>query len=348
MKTGDLGAMGSTVQVSLVTGGAGFVGRALVDALRARGDRVIVAEPFGEPHRHDVEFARVDIRDTAALSALSVGVTTIFHNASLVHTKRNRIDDVWSVNLGGSRSVLRAAFDQRVKKLVYVSTASAVYEGRDIEHGDERLPYATKSQAPYADSKIQAEQEILAANGQRGVATCAIRPHVVFGPGDRRFIPAIVSKAKAGKLRLGVGIRNRKLSDFTYVSNLIDALLAADERLALDSPVAGQAYFVTNGEPVPFFDFVGDVLGELGMPPIIGQVPYPIAYAAAALKEGIDTLRGGTLNEDGMTRFAVRYMVRHHYFAIDKARRDLGYEPKVSLAEGIRLTCNALRQQGLA
>lgn len=349
MKTGEAEATGDKAQVSLVTGGAGFVGRALVDALRARGDRVIVVEPFGEPHRADIQFERVDIRDTAALSKLCAGVTSIFHNASLVHTKHNREDDVWSVNLGGSRSVLRAAFQNHVPKLIYVSTASAVYEGRDIEHGDESLPYCTKSQAPYADSKIQAEQEILNANGQRGLATCAIRPHVIFGPGDRRFIPAIVSKAKAGKLRLGVGIGNRKLSDFTYVSNLIDALLAADERLALDSKVAGQAYFITNGEPMPFFGFVGDVLKELGMPPIIGSVPYPIAYAAAAIKEGIDTLRGGTLNaEDGMTRFAVRYMVRHHYFAIDKARRDLGYEPKVSLREGIRLTCDALKQQGLA
>lgn len=334
-------------QKSLVTGGGGFVGRALVDALKARGDHVIVAEPFGQPWREDVEFAKVDIRDTAALSALCEGVTTIFHNASLVHTKHNRSDDVWSVNLGGSRSVLRAAFNAHVKKLVYVSTASAVYEGRDIENGDETLPYCKKSQAPYADSKIQAEQEILAANGQRGVATCAIRPHVIFGPGDGRFIPAIVKKAKAGKLRLSVGLRNRKLSDFTYVSNLVDALLLADERLSLDSKIAGQAYFITNGEPRPFFDFVGDVLRELGMPPIVGAVPFPVAYAAAAVKEGLDTLRGGTLNaEDGMTRFAVRYMVKHHYFNIDKARRDLGYVPKISLREGIRLTCADLKQHG--
>src|SRR5688572_18781934 len=106
--------------ISLVTGGAGFVGRALVDALVKRGDCVVVAEPFGEPFRDDIRFERVDIRDTEALSGLCAGVTTIFHNASLVHTKQNRIDDVWSVNLGGSRSVLRAAFNARVEKLVYV------------------------------------------------------------------------------------------------------------------------------------------------------------------------------------------------------------------------------------
>jgi len=330
-------------QISLVTGGGGFVGRALVDALVKRGDRVIVVEPFGEPFRADIRFERVDIRDTEALTALCQGVTTIFHNASLVHTKHNRVDDVWSVNLGGSRSVLRAAWAARVPKLVYVSTASAVYEGKDIENGDESMPYATKSQAPYADSKIAAEREILAANGQRGVLTCAIRPHVIFGPGDRRFIPAIVGKARAGQLRLSVGLGNDKLSDFTYVDNLVDALLAADQKLTPESPVAGQAYFITNGEPMPFFGFVGKVLKELGLPRIVGAVPYPIAYAAAAIKEGLDTLRGGTLNaEDGMSRFAVRYMVRHHYFDIAKARRDLGYSPRINLEQGIRLTCKAL------
>lgn len=342
-------AMQSRQQVSLVTGGAGFVGRALVDALRARGDQVIVIEPSGAPFRDDIRFERCDIRDTAALASLCEGVDTVFHNASLVHTKHNRVDDVWSVNLGGARSVLRACWQSRVKKLVYVSTASAVYEGKDIERGDESLPYAKKSQAPYADSKIAAEREILAASGQRGVLTCAIRPHVVFGPGDRRFLPAVLQKAKAGKLRLGVGMQNRKLSDFTYIDNLVDALLLADERLSADSPVAGQAYFITNGEPMPFFDFIGRVLRELGLPKIIGSVPYPIAYAAATVKEAIDTLRGGTLNaEDGMSRFAVRYMVRHHYFDIGKARRELGYSPRIGLDEAIRLTCGELRRQGLA
>jgi nucleoside-diphosphate-sugar epimerase len=341
MKTGE--------QVSLVTGGGGFVGRALVAALVARGDRVIVVEPFGDPFRDDVQFERVDIRDSAELTRVCEGVDTVFHNASLVHTKHNREEDVWSVNLGGARSVLRACWNARVKKLVYVSTASAVYEGKDIENGDETLPYSKVSQAVYADSKIAAEQEVLRANGQRGVLTCAIRPHVIFGPGDTRFLPAILKRAKGGSLRLSVGVGNDKLSDFTYIDNLIDALLLADEKLTPGSPVAGSAYFVTNGEPMVFFDFVKQVLRELGLPRIVGAVPFPIAYAAAAVKEGLDTLRGGTLNaEDGMSRFAVKYMVRHHYFNIGKAQRELGYAPRVGLGEGIKRTCADLRQRGQA
>jgi sterol-4alpha-carboxylate 3-dehydrogenase (decarboxylating) len=244
---------------------------------------------------------------------------------------------VWSVNLDGSRHVLRACQEEGVPKLIYVSSASAVYEGKDIEGGDETMGYSRISQAPYADSKIAAEKMLLAANGHKGVHTVAIRPHVVFGPGDTRFLPAILARARAGRLRFGIG--KGKLSDFTYVSNLIDALLRAELCLDAGENVAGEAFFVTNGEPMAFFDFVGAVLCKLSLPPIIGTIPYPIAYGVAALAEAIDTFRGGTLNaEDGFSRFAVRYMATHHYFSIEKARTRLGYVPRVNLAEGIDRT----------
>jgi sterol-4alpha-carboxylate 3-dehydrogenase (decarboxylating) len=320
-----------------------------VVALRRRGDRVTVVEQRGEPHRDDIHFVRADIRDAEQLDELFAGVDTVFHNASLVHTKHNREADVWDVNLGGARKVLRACWRQRVPKLIYVSSASAVYEGRDIENGDESLPYSRISQAPYADSKIAAEREILNANGSEGVATCALRPHVIFGPGDNRFLPAILASAKAGSLRFSVGLFNRKLSDFTYVDNLVGALLLADERLALGSVVAGQPYFITNGEPTRFFAFVNKLLALLALPPILFPLPYSLVYAAAAAAEALDTLRGGTLNnENGMSRFAVRYMCTHHYFSIDKARRQLGYEPAICLDEGLRRTVAHLRAIGAA
>jgi sterol-4alpha-carboxylate 3-dehydrogenase (decarboxylating) len=201
------------------------------------------------------------------------------------------------------------------------------------------------SQAPYADSKIEAERAVLAANDpEGGLATCALRPHVIFGPGDTRFLPAIVGRAKAGKLGTGVGL-TPKLSDFTYVSNLVDALLAADERLAAgDDTVAGEAYFVTNGEPRPFFDFVAQVLDGLGLPPVRRHVPFRLAHSVAAVAELVDRLRGReVVPETGMSRFAIRYMCTHHYFKIDKAARDLGYVPAVSLDEGIERTLASMR-----
>jgi sterol-4alpha-carboxylate 3-dehydrogenase (decarboxylating) len=331
---------------SLVTGGSGFTGRHLVDALVARGDEVTVVDMLPKPPREDVRYIEADICDQAAMRAACEGVDVVFHNASLVHTKRNQEARVWAVNFDGSKNVLAACQKARVKRLVYVSSASAVYEGRDIENGDERMPYSSISQAPYADSKIAAEKAILAASGEGGVLTCAIRPHVIFGPGDQRFLPAILERARSGRLKFAVG-REVKYSDFTYISNLVDALLLADEKLTPGSGVAGQAYFVTNGEPMPFWEFVRRVLARFGLPPIRGTVPYLVAYAAAAAAEAIDTLKGGTLNaEDGMTRFAIKYMCTHHYFSIEKAKRDLGYRPGVSLEEGIDRTARHFEARG--
>lgn len=334
-------------QLSVVTGGGGFVGRHLVNSLLARGDEVRVldiAEPKGLA---GAEFAKVDITDPKAVREALAGATSVFHNASLVHTKQNKADFVWKVNYDGALNVLDACKDHGIGKYVYVSSGSVVYEGENIVNGDESLPYAESNQAPYAHSKVQAEKKILALNGEGGVYTTALRPHVIFGPGDTRFMPAVLEHAKSGRLRFQVGL-GVWLSDYTYVQNLVDALVLADEKLTPDSPVAGSVYFITNGEPMAFWEFVRRVLARLGLPPIRGKIPKEIPYAIAAIKEGIDTLRGGTISpEDGLTRFAIRYMCTHHFFSIQRARKDLGYEPKVSIDEGIEITCKHLEDHGL-
>jgi sterol-4alpha-carboxylate 3-dehydrogenase (decarboxylating) len=336
--------------VSLVTGGAGFVGAAIAGALKARGDRVIVLDLAPECPVQGVDYRRVDICDAAAVIEACRGVDTVIHNASIVHTKQNKQDIVWAVNLGGTENMLAAAQQNRVPRFVYISSGSVVYEGKDIENGDESLPYSSVSQAPYADSKIAAEKLVLAQNGKGGMATCALRPHVVFGPGDNRFMPTLLAKGRNGQLRVQIG-RGVWLSDYTYVTNMTDAVLLADEALAkdgLNSVAAGQAYFITNGEPMPFWDFIRKVATRLGFPPVKYKAPQSLVYAIAAVKEGIDTLKGGTLNaEDGLTRFAIRYMCTHHYFSIEKARRELGYDPAVSVEEGIERTCQHLEAMGM-
>lgn len=333
---------------SVVTGGRGFVGYHLVDALMARGDDVTVIDMADSAHRNDVRYLKADVCDPDAMVRACEGADIVFHNASVVHTKQNLVDEVWRINLGGTENVMRACEKAGVARILYVSSASAVYEGHDIRNGDETLPYSRISQAPYADSKIAAEKAVIAANGSK-LATCAIRPHVIFGPGDRRLIPNLLVRARNGSLRFAVGREKKKLSDFTYVDNLIDAMLRADERLAPGSTVAGQAYFITNGEPMGFWDFVEIFLEKFGAKPLIGSVPYPVAYGIAAVVEGFDTLRGGTLGqEDGFTRFAIKYMCTDHYFSIAKAKRDLGYDPKVSIREGIERTIAHLRATGQA
>lgn len=334
---------------SLVTGGCGFLGRAVVDALADRGDVVTVLDHRVDPWRSDVQFVRGDICDPQVVDDAIAGQDVVFHSASLVHTKHNRLETVRAVNIDGTRNVLRACQQSAVPRLVYVSSASVVYDGHDIENGDESLPYATSFPAPYAETKRIAEDEVLSANGQHGVLTCAIRPHVVFGPGDTRLLPAILSRAREGKLKFRVGLGEKKLSDFTYVTNVVDAMLAADERLVPGSPVAGQAYFITNGEPMSFWDFVAQVLPPLGYKPPQLAIPRAVAYAAAAVREAFDTyVRGGTLNaEEGLSRFAIRYICSHHYFSHARATRELGYTPRVRMAEGIANAIASCRELGL-
>lgn len=332
----------NTSRKILITGGQGFVGRAMVERFAELGHQVVCADVREAPFRDDVEFLQVDIRDRETVLKACEGVDSIIHNASMVHTKHNREEDVWTVNLGGTENILEACQAHSIPRLVYISSASAVYEGRDIENGDETLSYSRISQAPYADSKIAAEKAVLAFSGTAATQACALRPHVIFGGGDNRFIPTIVEKAEEGKLNRAVGNRD-KLSDFTYISNLVDAVVAAEERLAPGAAVCGQAYFITNGEPMVWFDFIEKLLVEMGYPPIKGKVPFWLAYSVAAIAEWIDTLKGGTLNaENGLTRFSIRYMVTHHYFDISKARRDLEWEPAVSLDQGIKLTVQQL------
>ena len=341
---------------SLVTGARGFVGQWLVTALAERGDEVVATdiEAPSDPSTlpEGVRFVRADLTDPIAMQAVcrDAAPASIFHSASVVHTRHFGADRLRAINVEGTRQLLDAAVAEGTQRFIYVSSASVVYDGRDIEDGDEGLPYASRFPAPYAATKAEAEAMVLSrARGGGDIRTVAIRPHVVFGPGDTRFLPAVLTRAKAGRLKLGVG-RRQSLSDFTYIDNLTDALLRADDALAGPDHVGnGEAYFVSNGEPMDFFDFVGRVLAALGLPPVKARVPYALAFGAAAVAERWQAMRGVPIgHEDGLSTFAVRYMCTHHYFSIAKARRDLGYVPQVSIDEGIRRTCAHLKADGWA
>lgn len=339
--------------LSVVTGGTGFVGRRLVQSLVARGDKVRVLD-IATPSSQDdlmnkkVEFLKTDITNMDAVRTGVAGATTVFHVASVVHTKQNQQDFVFKVNLGGTQNLIQACKDdEAVQKLIYVSSGGVVYQGEDIENGDETLPYATTSRAPYVLSKIKAEQEVL-KSASASLATISLRPHVIFGPNDIRFLPAVIKNAKQGKLKFQIG-RGNWMSDYTYVDNLIDACLLADEKLDATSPISGQAYFITNGEPMPFWDFVRSILKRLDLPPMSDTpIPHQPVLALAHVREWFDTyVRGGTIDaEDGFTPFAISYMCTHHYFSIERARRELGYEPKVSIAEGLERTCQYIEAHG--
>jgi nucleoside-diphosphate-sugar epimerase len=319
---------------ALVTGANGFVGRHLVRALAARGDEVRAVDV-----RPGENVIAADIRDQDAMERACEGVDLVFHAASRIQTRTTGASEVFDVNVGGTQKLMRACRKHGVTRLVYVSSASVVYDGRDLENGDESRPYPAHFHAPYAETKARAEREVLEANDDK-LATCAIRPHIVFGPGDTLFLPAILSRARSGRLKAYVGDA-RKKSDFTYVGNLVDGLLLAGDALAPGTKLAGQAYFVTNAEPIAFWEMVGRLLDGIGLPRPKMRVPFPIAYSAAAFREGLDAIRGLATSEESLTRFSIRYLTTHHYFSCAKAERDFGYTPRVSLDEGIALTVAA-------
>lgn len=328
---------------AVVTGGNGFVGRHLVRALAARGDEVITMD-LAEWAGGDAPAIRsvvADLRDADALAKACEGADAVFHVASRVQTRKTGAEEVFDVNVGGTRKLLSACRARGVSRLVYVSSASVVYGGEDVAGGDETLPYPARFHAPYAEAKARAEEEVLRAN-DGALATCAIRPHIIFGPGDTRFFPAVLSRARSGRLKAYVG-DPKKLSDFTYVDNLVDALLTAGDALSHESALAGQAYFVTNGEPLGFWELVGRLLDGLELPRPTFRVPYPIAFGAAAVRETLDAMRGIATSEESLTRFTIRYLTTHHYFSCAKAQRDFGYRPRVGLDEGVARTIAALR-----
>ena len=319
----------------LVTGGCGFVGAAVAGAFADAGHDVTAVSRHCRPFRDDITFVNLDITRRAEFTDLCRGIDSIVHSASIVQTNNAGRAAVWEVNHGGTESVLAACRQHGIPKLVHVSSASVVYGGRDIENGDESLPYARAALTAYADSKIVAEKSVLAFARLGNTRACALRPHLVFGPGDNRFIPNILARAGRGGIR-EVGRRD-KLTDFTYITNVVDAVLAAERALDTASPVCGQAYFITNDEPVPFFDVVERLLKGLDQPPLRGKVPFWLAYAGAveALRSLAPKQPG---SEDGISRFTVRYLATHHYFSIEKARRDFGWTPRVPLEEGIART----------
>jgi nucleoside-diphosphate-sugar epimerase len=318
---------------ALVTGGGGFLGGAIVRRLVARGDRVrsLSRRRYPELDALGVEQIRGDVADLGPTEAAVAGCDVVFHVAAKA--------GVWGAyaeyhraNVIGTQNVVAACRKHGVHRLVYTSSPSVVLAGRDLEGVDESTPYPKHYEGAYPKTKAEAERLVLAANGP-DIATVALRPHLIWGPGDNHLIPRILERGRAGLLRR-IGQAN-KLIDSIYIDNAADAHLLAADRLASGSPIAGKAYFLSNGEPIPLWDLINRILATAGVPPVTRSVPIWVAYTAGLLLETIYTMLGRR-DEPPMTRFLARELTTAHWFNIGAARRDLGYEPKVSIAEGLR------------
>lgn len=325
---------------ALVTGGGGFLGGAIVRALRQRGWAVRSFTRTAYPWLEEfgVEQVLGDLADPEAVNRAVAGVDVVFHTAAKAGVW-GRAADFYATNVTGTENVLAACKAAGVRRLVYTSTPSVVHGGGDLEGADESVPYPTHFDAPYPETKAIAERAVLAANGPE-LATVALRPHLIWGPGDPHLVPRILARAREGKLRR-VGSRPVKV-DVTYIDNATDAHLMAAEKLDIGTPPAGKAYFISNGEPVDLWGFIDRVLAAAGLPPVTRSVSVWKARLAGRVLEAVyRVLR--LPGEPPMTRFVANQLATSHWYDISAAKRDLGYEPRVSIDEGLRRLADKLR-----
>lgn len=325
---------------ALVTGGGGFLGAAIVRQLAARGDRVrsFGREAYPELERLGVEVVRGDVRDAAAVESACRGVECVFHAAALAGVGIDR-RPYEEINVRGTANVLAGCLRQGVVRLVHTSSPSVTFAGDDQCGVDERAPLATewlrKNGAWYSWSKALAEEFVLSrgrGGGDSNLRACALRPHLIWGPGDNHLIPRLIARARAKRLiRVGDGAN---LVDICYVDNAAQAHVAAADALADPrSPVAGRAYFLSQGEPVNCWQWIDQILGLVNLPPVRRSMRHWHARWAGRV---LEFLSGAADAEPPMTRFLAAQLAKSHWFDISEARRDLGYAPSVSTDEGMR------------
>ena len=330
----------------LVTGGGGFVGRAVAERLLGRGHRVRCYSRSAYPDlaARGAEVVRGDLTDARATAAACAGCDAVVHAAALVPGLPEAAHRYQAVNVGGTEAVIAGCRVHGVPRLVFTSSPSVVFGGHDLCGVDESVPYPKRYDSPYARTKAEAERAVLAAN-DGALATTALRPHLVWGPGDAHLVPELIARARAGRLvRVG---RGPFRVDVTYIDCAAEAHLLALEALSPGGASAGHAYFISQGEPVDLWQFVARLLRMAGAPPVRRRVPRWLALAAAGAVEGAYRIAARAAAPP-LTRFLVREISSSHWFDIGAARRDLGYRPPVSIDEGLRRLARWWKSAGAA
>lgn len=317
---------------TLVTGGGGFLGFNIAERLHRRGDRVTVLGRNQYPHlEKGIEGIQCDLRDRDGVLQAIEGQDTVFHAAA--------IPGVWGdyrkyfeINVQGTQNVIDACHAHAVKKLIFTSSPSVVFGDSDLEDVDETVPYPESYLCHYPATKAIAEKRVLAANGVKGLSTVSLRPHLIWGVGDPHLVPRILDRANKGKLvRVGDG---RNKVDIIHVDNAAQAHIQACDALTPESPVAGQIYFISDGNPVNLWDWINDLLTALKKPPVTKTLSYSSAKILGTALERVYGLFG-IKSEPPMTRFVAAQLATSHYFNISKAKKDFAYAPVITQKEGM-------------
>ncbi len=318
----------------LVTGAAGYLGRHLVAELLRRGLRVRGFDLAPSALRHPYfEHVQGDIRNVEALRKVCSGIDTIFHTAALLDFARfaptAQRELSYGVNVRGVENLVRAAREAGAARLVHTSSNNVTFDAPVID-GDESTPYAPRSRDLYTETKILGEQVALAASGHGGLLTCAIRPGGIYGPGEGLVFPRVIDECASGRYVAKIG-DGSALSDNTFIDNLVSGEIEAARHLLPGGPVCGQAYFITDGQPINYFEFFRPVVEALGFRHPTRSIPAAPVQAVMAVWEWLHLwLAPLGWPRPPLLALEAKKITVSHYSRIDKARRDFGWQPVVA------------------
>lgn len=319
---------------TLVTGGNGFLGQYIVEQLVAEKSfvRSLSRRPSNALKALGVETVLGDLRDPGIVQRACQDMDVVFHVAGVA--------GIWGpwkyfhgINTRGTEQLVASAMQAGVQKFVYTSSPSVTFDGTDQKFIDESEPYPSRWLCHYQHSKALAEQHVLQAHNGNSFLTCALRPHLIWGPRDQHLIPRLLDRARSGRLRqVGDG---QNLVDMIYVENAAQAHLLAAKALTPSSAVGGNAYFISQDQPVNCWKWINQILVLADIPPIHKSISKQAAWRLGGVTEFVYTLLGRT-SEPPMTRFLAAQLATSHYFDTSRARKDFGFHPRISTEEGMR------------
>lgn len=317
----------------LVTGGGGFLGKAICNQLLDRGHHVIAFQRSDCPGlaQRGAEVIQGDIADKKAVGSAMSNVDAVIHTAAKAGVSL-RYKDYYLPNVRGTNNIIDACLKRQVSKLVFTSSPSVTHADGDVEGGDESLPYALTYHSPYPATKARSEQMVMAANG-KALQTVSLRPHLVWGPGDNHLLPKLRERAKGGVLKLP---GPEKLIDTVYIDNATEAhLLALEKLITQPHIVGGKTYFISNDQPVSQAKIITALLKASGLEVRIEAISPTVAKVAGGVIEaGWRVLR--LRSDPPVTRWSAEQLSTAHWYDISAAKRDLGYQPKISIEEGLQ------------
>jgi 3beta-hydroxy-Delta5-steroid dehydrogenase / steroid Delta-isomerase len=320
----------------LVTGGSGFVGANLVTTLLDRGYSVRSFDRAPSPlaPHSQLQVLQGDITDKAVCAQAVEGIDTVFHTAAIIDLMGGAsVTDEYrqrsfAINVGGTQNLIDAGHAAGVQRFVYTSSNSVVMGGQNIAGGDETLPYTTRFNDLYTETKVVAERFVLSQNarpnGEAGMLTCAIRPSGIWGRGDQTMFRKLFESVIAGHVKVLIGRKSARL-DNSYVHNLIHGFILAAQHLVPGGTAPGQAYFINDDDPINMFEFARPVVEACGQPWPRIRVNGPVVRAAMTGWQRMHFRFG--IPAPLLEPLAVERLYLDNFFSVAKASRDLGYQP---------------------